>query len=83
VGTDVRVAAVALLAAIVYGGVLMLQPLEPKLLVSFTDIGMIFGSGTATLCAVLAVRRHSSRQARKFWAFIALGLCCWFLGDIV
>lgn len=37
-GTDVRMAAVALLAVIVYGGVLMLQPLEPKLLVSFTDI---------------------------------------------
>jgi len=38
VGTDVRTAAVALLAVIVYGGVLMLQPLESKLLVSFTDI---------------------------------------------
>jgi signal transduction histidine kinase/CheY-like chemotaxis protein len=76
-------ALIGALAVAIYGGVLILQPFDAETVRTFTDVGMLFGSVTATACAALAARRQVSRQARRSWLLMALGMMFWGLGDLV
>ena len=72
-----------LIATLLYGTGLLLTPLEPSVLSTFSDVGMMVASGYATFCAFLAVRRQPRGRARQSWMLMALGLFCWFMGDLV
>ena len=72
-----------LIATLLYGTGLLLTPLEPSVLSTFSDVGMLVASGYATFCAFLAVRRQPRGRARQSWMLMALGLFCWFVGDLV
>ncbi len=70
-------------AVAVYGGVLVFRPFETSVIEPFADLGMLLASGAATICAALAAARELPGRARTSWAFIALGLGCWAVGDAV
>jgi len=76
-------ALLGVLAVVIYGGVLILQPFDTETIGTFTDVGMLLGSVAATICAALAARRQISKQARRSWSLMAFGMLFWALGDLV
>src|SRR5947209_7420859 len=79
-----RIAAIAgALAVAIYGGVLIFRPFESATIGTFTDVGMLLASLTATTCAVLAARRQTVAQARRSWSLMALGIFFWAVGDLI
>src|SRR4051812_33022581 len=75
-------ALIGTLAVVIYGSVLILQPLDADTIGTFTDAGMRLASVTATICAALAARRQISKRARRSWRLMALGMLFWALGDL-
>ncbi|MCC7371219.1 MAG: response regulator [Chloroflexi bacterium] len=73
----------ALLAILVFGGVLTARPFAPELLATFSDLGMLLASSAATLGAAVAASRQVEARARQSWTLMAAGLGCWFLGDLI